>query len=104
MNNPKDVVQDVVTSAKLLINGEFVESKTAEWRDIVNPATQEVIGRVPYATAAEVNAAINSAHEAFRTWRNTPVGARMRIMLKYQALIRENLTRIAKLLSAEQGK
>lgn len=34
-------------TAKLLINGQFLESKTQEWQDIVNPATQEVIGRVP---------------------------------------------------------
>ncbi|MFH4311220.1 hypothetical protein WAJ68_16040, partial [Acinetobacter baumannii] len=37
-------------TAKLLINGQFIESKTQEWQDIVNPATQEVIGRVPFAT------------------------------------------------------
>ena len=37
-------------TAKLLIDGAFVESQSAEWGDIVNPATQEVIGRVPFAT------------------------------------------------------
>ncbi|KQK45456.1 hypothetical protein AQ482_15245, partial [Acinetobacter baumannii] len=45
-------------TAKLLINGQFIESKTQEWQDIVNPATQEVIGRVPFATLEEVDAAI----------------------------------------------
>ena len=39
-------------TVKLLINGEFVESTTTEWRDIVNPATQEVLARVPFATRA----------------------------------------------------
>ncbi|MGF6721887.1 malonate-semialdehyde dehydrogenase (acetylating)/methylmalonate-semialdehyde dehydrogenase [Paraburkholderia sp. GAS41] len=93
-----------VSTVKLLINGEFVESATREWRDIVNPATQEVLARVPFATAEEVDAAIRSAHAAFATWKNTPIGTRMRIMLKYQALIREHMPRIAKTLSAEQGK
>ncbi|SIO44575.1 CoA-acylating methylmalonate-semialdehyde dehydrogenase [Paraburkholderia phenazinium] len=93
-----------VSTVKLLINGEFVESSTREWRDIVNPATQEVLARVPFATADEVDAAIRAAHAAFATWKNTPIGARMRIMLKYQALIREHMPRIAKTLSAEQGK
>ena len=93
-----------VPTVKLLINGEFVESKTKEWRDIVNPATQEVIARVPFATADEVNAAVRSAQEAFATWKDTSVGARIRIMLKLQALIRENMSRIAKTLTAEQGK
>ncbi|MGF6972380.1 acyl-CoA reductase-like NAD-dependent aldehyde dehydrogenase [Paraburkholderia sp. JPY465] len=97
-------VAGAVATVKLLINGEFVESKTTEWRDVVNPATQAVLARVPFATVAEVDAAVRSAHAAFKTWKDTPIGARMRIMLKYQALIREHMPRIAKTLSAEQGK
>ncbi len=93
-----------VPTVQLLIDGQFVESRTQEWRDIVNPATQEVIARVPFATADEVDAAVRSAHAAFATWKNTPIGARMRIMLKLQALIRENMPRIARTLTAEQGK
>ncbi|MCL6455395.1 MAG: aldehyde dehydrogenase family protein, partial [Ralstonia pickettii] len=96
--------QDTPPTVKLLIGGEFVESQSKEWRDIVNPATQEVLARVPFATAGEVDAAIRSAHAAFATWKNTPVGARMRIMLKFQALIREHSPRIARTLTAEQGK
>ena len=93
-----------LTHAKLLINGEFVESKTTEWQDIVNPATQEVLGRVPFATRDEVNAAIAAAQNAFVSWRDTPVQARMRIMLKLQDLIRSNAKGIAHVLTAEQGK
>ncbi|NBF02574.1 CoA-acylating methylmalonate-semialdehyde dehydrogenase [Pseudomonas sp. Fl5BN2] len=89
---------------KLLIDGEWVESQTQEWHDIVNPATQEVLAKVPFATAAEVDAAIAAAQRAFQTWKLTPIGARMRIMLKLQALIREHSKRIAQVLSAEQGK
>lgn len=73
---------------KLLINGEFIDSNTAQWQDIINPATQEVIGQVPFATRDEVNAAIAAAQNAFATWRETPLQARMRIMLKLQDLIR----------------
>lgn len=91
-------------TVQLLIGGEFVESRSAEWHEVVNPATQEVLARVPFATRDEVDAAIRSAHAAFATWKHTPVGARMRIMLKYQALIREHLPRIARTLTAEQGK
>ncbi|WP_180077886.1 CoA-acylating methylmalonate-semialdehyde dehydrogenase [Acinetobacter sp. YH12208] len=92
------------TTAKLLINGEFVESKTSHWQDIINPATQEVLGKVPFATAEEVNAAIAAAQNAFASWRQTPIQARMRIMLKLQDLIRTNLKSIAQVLTAEQGK
>ncbi|HUD32662.1 MAG TPA: CoA-acylating methylmalonate-semialdehyde dehydrogenase [Variovorax sp.] len=93
-----------VATVKLLIGGRFVESTTTEWRDVVNPATQEVLARVPFATAAEVDAAVASAQGAFRTWRKTPVGARSRIFLKYQQLIREHMGELAAILTAEQGK
>lgn len=91
-------------TAKLLINGQFIESETQQWQDIVNPATQEVIGRVPFATIQEVDAAIQAAQDAFATWRQTPIQARMRIMLKLQDLIRANMKEIAQVLTAEQGK
>ncbi|WP_031361773.1 CoA-acylating methylmalonate-semialdehyde dehydrogenase [Caballeronia sordidicola] len=93
-----------VRTAKLLIDGKFVESTTQEWRDIVNPATQEVVGRVPFATKEEVDAAVASAAKAFQTWRLTPLGARMRVMLRFQDLVRQNMKRIAQTLTAEQGK
>ena len=104
MNASLTSADTTVKQAKLLINGEWVESKTTEWQDIVNPATQQVLARVPFATADEVNAAIDAAQRAFQTWKLTPIGARMRIMLKLQALIREHSKRIAAVLSAEQGK
>ncbi|MGY4492257.1 malonate-semialdehyde dehydrogenase (acetylating)/methylmalonate-semialdehyde dehydrogenase [Pseudomonas sp. TE3610] len=108
-NNYAEVLMNVSVTAgiqtvKLLIDGEWVESQASEWRDIVNPATQQVLAKVPFATQAEVDAAVAAAQKAFVGWRNTPVGARMRIMLKFQALIREHSKRIAQTLSAEQGK
>ncbi len=93
-----------IPTIKLLINGEFIESKTDQWRDVINPATQEVLARVPFATPDEINAAVANAKEAFKTWRKTPIGARARIFLKYQQLIRENMKELAAILTAEQGK
>lgn len=93
-----------VPTVKLLIAGEFVESHATEWRDIVNPATQELLARVPFSTVAEVGAAVEAAHAAFAKWKSTPISARMRIMLKFQDLVRANLPQIAKTLTAEQGK
>jgi malonate-semialdehyde dehydrogenase (acetylating) / methylmalonate-semialdehyde dehydrogenase len=91
-------------TVKLLINGKLVESKTKVWKDVVNPATQEVLARVPFATADEINLAIACASEAFKTWKNTPIGARARIMLKLQELIRRDMKKLAACLTAEQGK
>ncbi|MGH6647919.1 CoA-acylating methylmalonate-semialdehyde dehydrogenase [Aquabacterium sp.] len=91
-------------TVRLLVNGEFVASIAVERRPIVNPATQQVLAHTPCATPDEVNAAVASAKAAFATWRQTPIAARMRIMLRLQALIRENLPRIARVLTDEQGK
>ena len=93
-----------VETVKLLINGGFVDSKTTEWHDVINPATQEVLAQVPFATDAELDQAVATAKEAYKSWKNTPLAARARIMLKLQALVREHMSRIAKTLSAEQGK
>lgn len=104
MNAVTNMSNAGVPKIKLLINGEFVDSRTSEWREVVNPATQAVLAHVPFATPDEVDAAIQAAHAAFAAWKSTPIGVRMRIMLKLQALIRENMPRIAATLSAEQGK
>ena len=103
MNAPQSTAV-LAPTVKLLIGGQFVESKTTQWRDVVNPATQEVLARVPFATPAEVNAAVASGKEAFKTWRKTAIGTRARIFLKYQQLIRENMAELAAILTAEQGK
>ena len=54
-----------------------------------------MIGRVPFATVKEVDAAIQAAQYAFASWRQTPIQARMRIMLKLQDLIRANMKNCA---------
>jgi len=98
------MTQSQIQRVPLLIDGAFVQSRSSEWRDIVNPATQEVIAQVPFATQAEVDAAVTAAKEAFKTWRKTPIGVRARIFLKYQQLIREHMKELAALVTSEQGK
>jgi malonate-semialdehyde dehydrogenase (acetylating) / methylmalonate-semialdehyde dehydrogenase len=93
-----------IPTVKMLLDGKFVESRAGEWHDVVNPATQEVLAHVPFSTDEEINAAVASAKQAYQTWKNTPLAARARIMLKLQALVRDHMSRIAETLSAEQGK
>ncbi|MCL6482817.1 MAG: aldehyde dehydrogenase family protein, partial [Janthinobacterium lividum] len=93
-----------VPAIALHIGGQHHASSSTEWRDVVNPATQEIVARVPFSTPDEVKLAVATAKEAFNTWRNTPLAARMRIMLKYQHLIRENIGALAALITREHGK
>jgi malonate-semialdehyde dehydrogenase (acetylating)/methylmalonate-semialdehyde dehydrogenase len=97
-------VAQAIPTVKLFIDGQFVESKTTEWKDVVNPATQQVLARVPFATADELERAIAAAEKAYRHWRTTPVGARKRVMLKLQEVIRRDMKKLAACLTAEQGK
>ncbi|HMN81196.1 MAG TPA: CoA-acylating methylmalonate-semialdehyde dehydrogenase [Burkholderiaceae bacterium] len=88
----------------LLIDGEFVRSRTASWRELINPATQERLARVPMATADEVAAAVAAAQRAFPAWRRSAIGQRARIFLRYQQSIRDHMKELAEILTAEQGK
>ena len=61
------VLAERTATVKMLLDGKFVESKTIEWHDVVNPATQQVLAQVPFATDAEINAAVASAKQAYKT-------------------------------------
>ncbi|MCY7294169.1 CoA-acylating methylmalonate-semialdehyde dehydrogenase [Alteromonas sp. a30] len=88
----------------LLINGEFVRSSSTQFIDVTNPVNSEVIAQTPVATDAEMQQAIASAKEAFETWKKVPVTERSRLMMRYQALLKENIDEIGKILSQETGK
>jgi malonate-semialdehyde dehydrogenase (acetylating)/methylmalonate-semialdehyde dehydrogenase len=88
----------------LYLAGEFVQSQTNEWIDVTNPATNEVIARAPCTTDAEMRKAIDTAGEVFKTWKEVPVSERARVMLRYQALLKEHHDEIAEILSQETGK
>lgn len=93
-----------VREIPLYIDGQAVASSSSEWQDVLNPATQEVVARVPFCTQEEVERAVTSARQAFKTWRKVPLAKRQRIMLKFQALIREHTEELAELITLEHGK
>ena len=88
----------------LLIDGKFVQSRARESVPVVDPATQKILSRAPLASAAEINRAVAGAQSAFRAWREVPVSERMRVMLAYQRLLKENQTALAKIVAQDNGK
>ncbi|WP_438862637.1 CoA-acylating methylmalonate-semialdehyde dehydrogenase [Neptunicella sp.] len=88
----------------LFIDGEFKTSSSKQHIDLTNPASNKVIGQVPCATDAEMQAAIASAKSAFNDWREVPVSERARVMMRYQHLLKENHDEVAEILSQETGK
>ena len=94
----------MIRTVPLFINGEFRESQTTDWLDVTNPATKDVIARLPCATNQEMNAAIESAKATFDCWKDVAVSERARLMLRYQHLLKEHHDELATLLSHETGK
>jgi len=93
-----------VRKIKNFINGEWVESRTEEYIDVVNPATKEVVAQVPLTTKEELNEVAELAAESFKTWSTTPVPKRSKILFKFQNLLMENQEELARLITLENGK
>jgi len=91
-------------TTKLWIDNKEVESKTNDWVELRNPATQELVTRVPIATPEEMQRAADSAADAFQSWRDTSISERMRKMFKLQDLLNRHQDDIAKSIVTEQGK
>lgn len=86
------------------IDNEFRPSKAEQFIDLYDPATNNLVTRVPQMTDAELAAAVDSAEKAFPAWRNTTVIAKQQIMFRFVSLIRENWDRLAASITLEQGK
>jgi len=92
-----------VPTVRNFIDGEWVASK-GELKDVMNPATGEVIARVPISTADELDAAVTAAQEAFYDWRMTPPVARTRRLFRLKELLEENFEEISRIQTQEHGK
>lgn len=95
---------NVAPTVKMFIDGKFVDSKTKDWIELHDPATNEVVTRVPKCTQDEMNAAVESSKRAFKTWSQTSILTRQQVMLKLQHIIRANMSDLAKNITKEQGK
>lgn len=93
-----------VQNTPYFLDNKFVSSATTEYIDLHDPATNNLVTRVPQNTDAELQAAVDSAQKAFVSWRATSVLHRQQIMFKFVALIRENWDRLAASITLEQGK
>ena len=89
---------------KCFVNGQWSDSKKGNTIKVNNPATLEIIGKVPNFSAEETKSAINDADEAFQSWKNTTAKERSIILKKWSDLIIENVDDLAKIMTIEQGK
>lgn len=89
---------------KNYIDGYWVESQSTRLLDVHNPATGEVIAKVPMSTKIEVNEAVAAAKSAFEEWRETPPYTRARYMFRLRNLMEERFEDLAQILVKEHGK
>lgn len=92
--------QDVL----LHIGGKWRAATGGKTIDIVNPATEEVIGRLAHATRADLDEALDHAARGFAAWRGMSAYERSKLLRKTADILRERAENIARILTMEQGK
>jgi malonate-semialdehyde dehydrogenase (acetylating) / methylmalonate-semialdehyde dehydrogenase len=103
MNSPieKAVSQPMMS---LWINGAPAEPSGLRSGAVTNPAMGQVVRRVPFASAQDIDRAVAAASAALPAWRNAPPLRRARVMQKFLALMQANQKELARLASEEHGK
>jgi malonate-semialdehyde dehydrogenase (acetylating)/methylmalonate-semialdehyde dehydrogenase len=86
------------------IGGRMHAPTTTRYGEVTNPATGEVIRHVPFANAADVDAAVRSAEDAFAKWRAAPPLRRARVMMRFRELMEAHKKDLAKIVTQEHGK
>ncbi|MGZ4122842.1 MAG: NAD-dependent succinate-semialdehyde dehydrogenase [Tumebacillaceae bacterium] len=89
-------------NSKLYINGEWIA--TEKTFEVIDPATEQVIGHAADGDASHAEAAVAAAHAAFPEWSKLPAGKRSALLTKWHALVNKNVDDIANILVAEMGK
>jgi succinate-semialdehyde dehydrogenase / glutarate-semialdehyde dehydrogenase len=84
--------------------GRWCDADDGESADVNNPATGEILGKVPYMGRAETRRAIEAAKNAWEEWRQVPARDRSAILRKWHDLMLANVNDLGKLMTAEQGK
>ena len=88
----------------LYIDGKWLNGDGRKGEDVINPATEKPLARLPHASKADLDQALEAAKKGFAVWRATSAYDRAKIMRKAADLIRERYDSIAKIMVQEQGK
>ena len=86
------------------IGGEWVASHTTEYLDVPNPATEEVLARVPLSTTADVDEAVKAARRAYEDWSELSVPERANYMFGFREALLDNREELIRLVTTENGK
>jgi malonate-semialdehyde dehydrogenase (acetylating)/methylmalonate-semialdehyde dehydrogenase len=93
-----------MTDIQHFVHGKPMAGSSGRWGDVFNPATGEQIRRVAFATAGEVDKAVQAAKASFSGWAATPPLSRARVMFKFVELLHREQDNLARIISEEHGK
>jgi malonate-semialdehyde dehydrogenase (acetylating)/methylmalonate-semialdehyde dehydrogenase len=85
-------------------NGKWLDSSADKWMDVYDPSKGEVIARAPCCTRQELEAVLEAAQAAFRTWSKTPVIRRTQVLFKFRDLVIEHMDELTRMVARENGK
>jgi len=88
----------------MYINGGLTQGSAKDTIEVINPATEEVLGAVPRGTSEDVDAAVTAATQAFNGWRKTGANERSRLLHEAAIKIRAHNDELVRLLTLEEGK
>ena len=86
------------------IDGKWQKSASGETYDVINPATEEIIGKASKANSEDIQKALKSAEKGLKVWRNTSPWERSKIIRKISELIKDRVNILSKWLTLEVGK
>ena len=89
---------------ELFIDGQWLNGDGRAGEDVINPATDKTLARLPHASVADLDRALEAAKKGFAVWRATSAYDRAKVMRKAADLMRERYDAISKILVQEQGK
>ena len=89
---------------ELFIDGQWLNGDGRAGEDVINPATEKTLGRLPHASTADLDHALEAAKKGFSVWRATSAYDRAKILRKAADLMRERHDAISKILVQEEGK
>ena len=89
---------------KNYINASWQKNNHAQFLDVINPATADILARVPLSPAEEVDRAVQAASASFQTWKRVPIEERVQHLFKLKSLLDEHYDELSRLITMENGK
>ena len=91
---------------KNYINGSWIDSASKNTLDVINPANQDILAKVPYGvdTTKDVEQAVSAAQKAYLEWSKVPVMKRVQVLYHLKSLLEDNMETLAEIITKESGK